>query len=145
MKFLGGATNLDSFLKTYKASETKGFFPYEWYDSPDKLDCTVLSPYEAFFSKQKILNPLEKDFNDHKKLVNGRLNQQNALKRLRIQSVPPTGFENYSFLKNIWKQHSIITFKDFFCWYNNTDVVPTLEAMQKKKRKSFTMIRELTC
>ena len=25
MKFLGGATALDSFLKTYKASETKGF------------------------------------------------------------------------------------------------------------------------
>ena len=29
MKFLGGATTLDSFLKAYKASETKRFFPYE--------------------------------------------------------------------------------------------------------------------
>ena len=29
MKFLGGATTLDSFLKANKASETKGFFPYE--------------------------------------------------------------------------------------------------------------------
>ena len=27
MNFLGGATSFDSFLKTYKASETKGFFP----------------------------------------------------------------------------------------------------------------------
>ena len=26
--FLGGATSLDSFLKAYKTSETKGFFPY---------------------------------------------------------------------------------------------------------------------
>ena len=29
MKLLGGATSLDSFLKAYKASETKRFFPYE--------------------------------------------------------------------------------------------------------------------
>ena len=29
LKFLGGATTLDLFLKAYKASETKGFFPYE--------------------------------------------------------------------------------------------------------------------
>ena len=34
--FLGGATSLDSFLKAYKTSETKGFFPYEWFDSPKK-------------------------------------------------------------------------------------------------------------
>ena len=29
MNFLGGATSLDSFLKAYKTSETKRFFPYE--------------------------------------------------------------------------------------------------------------------
>ena len=29
MNCLGGATSLDSFLKAYKTSETKGFFPYE--------------------------------------------------------------------------------------------------------------------
>ena len=37
MNFLGGATSLDSFLKAYKTSETKGFFPYEWFDHPDKM------------------------------------------------------------------------------------------------------------
>ena len=34
MNFLGGATSLDSFLKAYKTAETKGFFPYEWFDCP---------------------------------------------------------------------------------------------------------------
>ena len=29
MNFLSGATSLDSFLKAYKTSETKGFSPYE--------------------------------------------------------------------------------------------------------------------
>ena len=38
MNFLGGATNLDSFLKAYKTSDTKGFFPYEWFDHPDKIE-----------------------------------------------------------------------------------------------------------
>ena len=43
-KFLGGATNLDFFLKAYKASETKRFFSYEWFVNPEKLDFTELSP-----------------------------------------------------------------------------------------------------
>ena len=44
LNFLGGATSLDSFLKAYKTNETKGFFPYEWFDSPEKLDATFVPP-----------------------------------------------------------------------------------------------------
>ena len=77
------------------------FFPYEWFDSPDKLDCTELPPYEAFFSKLRNHNPFEKDFNDYQKVITGRHDQERALEKLRTQSVPPTGFENYSYLKNI--------------------------------------------
>ena len=46
--FLGGATSLDSFLKAYKSSQTKGFFPYETFDRPDKMHNTELPPYDAF-------------------------------------------------------------------------------------------------
>ena len=35
------------------------------------------------------------------------------------------------------------TFKDFLRWYNNKDVVPTLEAMQKCL--PFITRKELTC
>ena len=35
MKFLEGATSLDCFLEAYKTKETKGFFPYEWFDCPE--------------------------------------------------------------------------------------------------------------
>ena len=51
MNFLGGATSLDSFLKAYKTAEIKGFFPYEWFDCPQKLNNGELPPYDAFFSK----------------------------------------------------------------------------------------------
>ena len=36
MNFPGGGTSIDSFLKAYKTSDTKGFFRYEWLDHPDK-------------------------------------------------------------------------------------------------------------
>ena len=62
MKFLGGATPLDSFLKIYKTSETKEFFPYECFDSADKLENQELSPYKALFKKLR-KNPLDKDSN----------------------------------------------------------------------------------
>ena len=44
MNILGGATSRDSFLKPYKTSETKSFFPYEWFDHPDKMQNTELPP-----------------------------------------------------------------------------------------------------
>ena len=131
MKFLGGATSLDSFLKAYKASETKGFFPYEWFDSPDKLESEELPPYEAFFSKLRNNNPLDKDFKDYQNLKSSGLDEQQALKKLQIRSVPASGWDNYKYLQEIWQKHGMTTFKDFLQWYNNKDVVPTLEAMQK--------------
>ena len=59
MNFLGGATSLDSFLEAYKTAETKGFFPYEWLDCPQKMNNSELSPYDASFSKLRNVNPLE--------------------------------------------------------------------------------------
>ena len=51
LNFLGRATSLDSFLKAFKTSETKGFFSYEWLDHFDKMQNTALPPYEAFSKK----------------------------------------------------------------------------------------------
>ena len=64
MNFLGGATSLDSFLKAYKISETKRFFPYEWLNHPNKIQNTELSPYDAFYSKLRSCNPLETEYTD---------------------------------------------------------------------------------
>ena len=50
MNFLGGATSVDSFLKAYKAKEANGFFPYEWFDFPEKMNNKELPPYDSFFS-----------------------------------------------------------------------------------------------
>ena len=40
-------------LNKFKLERRKGIFPYEWFDSMDKLNNTVLPPKEAFYSKLK--------------------------------------------------------------------------------------------
>ena len=66
--FLGGATSFDSFLKAYKTEETKGFFPYECFDCPEKMNNQELPPYHSFFRILRNSNPLEKDY-DFQNLV----------------------------------------------------------------------------
>ena len=131
MNFLGGTTSLDSFLKAYKISQTKGFFPYEWFDHPDKMQNTELPPYDAFYSKLRSCNPLEAEYTDYVNLLKSGLTTEQAVVKLKLSKPPPTGIENYQYLQQIWKQEQMSSFKDFLSWYNKKDVVPTLEAVQK--------------
>ena len=95
MNFLGGATSLDFFLKAYKTKETKGFFHYEWFDCPEKMNNKELPPNDSFFSILRNSNPLEKDYNDFQNLVNSGLSTEQAVAKLRMDRIPPTGAENY--------------------------------------------------
>ena len=56
---------------------------------------------------------------------------EQAVVKLTLSKPPPTGIENYQYLQQIWRKEQVSSFKDFLRWYNNKDVVPTLEAMQK--------------
>ena len=131
MNFLGGATNLDSFLKAYKTSETKGFFLYEWFDHPDKKQDTELPPYDALYSKLRSYNALEIEYTDYVNLLKSELTTEQAVIKLKLLKPLFTGIENYNYLQQIWKQEQMSPFKHFLQWYNNRDVVPTLETMQK--------------
>ena len=44
LSFLRCSTKLDSFPKAYKASETSGIFPYQWFNHPDNLNDKELPP-----------------------------------------------------------------------------------------------------
>ena len=132
MNFLGGATSLDSFLKAYKTTETKGFLPYEWFDCPQKMNNSELPPYDTFFSKLRNVNPLEKDYSDYQELLSSGLKTEQALSKMKLSKPPPSEEENYQYLLDIWNRENMCTFYDFLRWYNNKDVVPILEAMQKR-------------
>ena len=90
-----------------------------------------LPPYDSFFSVLRNSNPLEKDYNDFQNLVNSDLTTEQAVVKLRKDRISPTGVENYLYLQSVWENKNMQYFSDFLEWYNNKDVVPTLEAMQK--------------
>ena len=112
MNFLGGATSLDSFLNAYKNKKTEGFFPYEWFDCPEKTSINDLPPYDSFFSILRNSNPLEKDYCDFQNLVNSSSTTEQAVAKLRMDKIPPTGVETYSFLQSVWENINMQYFSD---------------------------------
>ena len=113
MKFLGGATSLDSFFKAHKTKETKVFFPYDWFDCPKKMNNEGLPPYDSFFSILRNNNSLEKDYNDFQNLVNSGLTTEQAVAKLLMDRKPTTGAENYSYLQSVWENNKMQKFSDF--------------------------------
>ena len=92
---------------------------------------TEFPTYDAFYSKLRSCNLLEAEYTDYVNLLRSGLTTEQAVVKLKLSKPPPTGIENYQYLQQIWKQEQMSSFKVFFRWYNNKDVVPTLEAMQK--------------
>ena len=117
MNFLAGATSLDLFVKAYTTEATEDVFPYEWFDIPEKFDNKELPPYDSFFSKVRDNNPLEKDYNDFEDLNTSGLSSEQAVCKLRLNKIPPTGDENYAYFRSIWVSEGMNSFKDKM-WYN---------------------------
>ena len=95
LNFPGGDTSLDSVLKAYMTSETIRYFPYEWFNDPEKPNNTPLLPYKTFFSKLRNKNPLKKDYSDFQCLIDGGLTSKEALSKLKLKQPPALGQENY--------------------------------------------------
>ena len=126
---LARTTRLGSSLKAYKTSETKNYFPHEWFNDPEKLNNTQLPLYETFFSKLPNSNPLEKDYSDFQSSIDDGLTSIEALMELKNKQPPAIGQENYQYVTSVSQQENMCTLKDFFRWYDNNHVVPTLKAM----------------
>ena len=104
LNFLGGATSPNSFLKAYKTSETKVYFPYEWFDQSAKKKNTELPTYDAFYSKLRCCNPLAVENTDYVNLLKSGSTTERAAVKLKLIKPPPIGIENYQYLQHIWKQ-----------------------------------------
>ena len=82
----------------------KAYFPYEWLDDERKLEATSLPPPEAFYSPLKQKNTL----GEGEGLI-----------------------QNYEMLQQVWERQGIETFQDLLEYYNNLDVKPFVEAVEK--------------
>ena len=108
--YLSPGFSYSQFLQAYNGKETKSFYPYEWMDCVEKLDCTELPPYEAFYSTLKGKNLLDED---------------------------DKGEENYKSLMQIWKVRKMKTMRDFLMFYNNQDVGPFVTAVENLQKFYF--------
>ena len=62
INFMAPGCNYAAYLKAYEVQEEKGFFPYEWLVSLEKLDYPRLPTREAFYSKLKLSNISEEEY-----------------------------------------------------------------------------------
>ena len=104
-KFCSPNTNLASFMKMHGAEEAKGFFPYQWLTSWDKLAQDHLPPVEEF--------------------ATGLVEGESVLGATEEQIA-----ENYAELQQVWRDKDMQTMHDFLQWYNMLDVVPFAQAIK---------------
>ena len=130
MKFLGGATSLDSLLKSYNDQRGEESLSLQMVQmSGDKQK--KFPPYDSFFNILRNSNPIEKDYNDFQNLVANGLTTKQSVAKLRMDRIPPTGADNYWYLQSVWENNNMHFFSDFIKWYNSKGVVTTQKAMQK--------------
>ena len=101
INYLGPGTSYDSWIKAYGASAQKAWLPYEWLDSPDKLDYPGLPDYIYWYSKLK---------------------DEYVLK-----------LSEYIGCRKLFREKGMRTFRDWLEYYNNLDVAPGLEALEKMR------------
>ena len=101
INYLGPGTSYDKWVKAYECESEKSWFPYEWFDSIEKLDFKGLPDYEHWYSKLKGCYILTK-----------------------------TELES---CKKLFEEKGMKTFKDWLRYYNNHDVLPGLEALEKMR------------
>ena len=101
INYLGPGTSYEKWVKAYECKTVKSWFPYEWFDRPEKLDYPGLPDYMDWYSK------LKRDF---------------VLK-----------LSEWKACKKLFREKGMKTFEDWVRYYNNLDVAPGLEALEKMR------------
>jgi len=101
INYLGPGTSYEKWVKAYGCKAVKSWFPYEWFDTPEKLDFPGLPKYEEWYSRLKGEYVLTLD------------------QWVRCQ--------------RLFKEKGMRTFADWLRYYNNLDVAPGLEALEKMR------------
>ena len=101
INYLGPGTSYEKWVKAYECKTVKSWFPYEWFDRPEKLDYPGLPDYPHWYSKLKDEFTL-------------KLSEWKACKKL-------------------FQEKGMKTFEGWVRYYNNLDVAPGLEALEKMR------------
>ena len=114
--YLAAGSSYDQFLKGYGATVHKSYFPYEYFDSLDKLSSTEFPRYQDFFSSLKGRNTLEptpdEALSAEEQLV---VHREGNLTADQILAV---GIHRYETLREMFRDNNW-TFGDLLAYYNN--------------------------
>ena len=55
------------------------------------MNNSELPPHDAFFSKLRNVNPLEKDYSDYQNLLSSGLKTEEAQSKMKLSKPPPSG------------------------------------------------------
>ena len=101
INYLGPGTSYEKWVKAYECETVRSWFPYEWFDTHEKLDFRGLPEYEEWYSKLKGGYVLTRD--------------------------------EWEGCQRLFKEKGMYTFADWLRYYNNLDVAPGLEALEKMR------------
>ena len=99
INYLAPGVSYQKWTKAYECTAEKSWFPYEWFDSPEKLDYPGSPDYPAWYSRLKSGYVLSRD--------------------------------EWEGCQRLFKEKGMRTFADWLRYYNNLDVGPGLEALEK--------------
>ena len=76
----------------------------------------LIYPKEVFFTYKQLTNnnPLDRDFIDYEKLKKSGIDEQQALKKLQMRTVTPSGLDSCNYLQETWQKNGMTVFKVFF-------------------------------
>ena len=131
MFYHGGATSPDSFLKAYKPSETKNSFLYKKFDHPDTPENTKLPSIENFYTKLRTRKSFEAEYNGYVNLSKNGAPAEQPLLNWNYQSHHLLGLKTMNTRNKYGSKNKGAHSYVFLQWFNNKDVLLTLEAMQK--------------
>ena len=107
------------------------FLLYEWFDSAKELMQKSLLPLKDFLGRIHNNKAFNETHSDSKYPMTTECNTAETYRKHKLYDNPPTGQETYAYSRQIRNAHNLQSFRESFCWYNNENVVPTLEPMMK--------------
>ena len=106
LNYIAPGFDYENFIKAYQCKMQKGFFPYEYVTSLEKLGDSALPPHSAFYSSLKQKNISTDDYAQCQKIW-----CKHEMKTLRDYLVYYNNLDVVPFLEAISKQHAIYSSK----------------------------------
>ena len=140
--YLAAGTKLVDFYKSFNVSTPKGVFPYQWFDSLEKLHEEELPRRSR--NMREALDSLtrESDNENLQKIVEDLSKDDPYYSILTDKTISN---EDVDSAQEMWDQLGMTTFSDYVKYYNDADVIGSVEATTKmletKKEKGLDMFK----